>query len=66
MKTQQVNLRLETDLVEALVGGATAPGEGPELEGARTFLLSGPYAPRELTAKIDEELRRLLREAAGS
>jgi len=51
---------------EPLVGGAAAPGEGPELEGARTFLLSGPYAPRELTAKIDEELRRLLREAAGS
>ena len=40
------------------------PGEGPAFEGAPTFLLSGPYAPRGVAERVNKELSRLL--AAGS
>lgn len=43
-----------------LVGKATRAGSGPLCEGAPTFLLSGPYASTEETAKIDRELIQLL------
>lgn len=42
--------------------GAAKPGRGPELEGIPTFLLSGPYAPREEAERIDAELLRVLGE----
>jgi TDG/mug DNA glycosylase family protein len=34
------------------------PGEGPAFEGVPTFLLSGPYAPRDLADRVNEELSR--------
>jgi TDG/mug DNA glycosylase family protein len=43
-----------------LLGRGVAPGAGPEFEGVRTFLLSGPYAPAAETDRIDGELRQLL------
>lgn len=43
-----------------LLGKGVRPGLGPELEGVPTFLLSGPYASREETERIDAELRRVL------
>ena len=43
-----------------LLGGAVAPGPGPELDGIPTFLLSGPYVPRAEAARIDAELKALL------
>jgi len=43
-----------------LFGPAVSPGHGPDLEGIPTFLLSGPYAPRAESDRIDEELRSLL------
>src|SRR3972149_1574394 len=43
-----------------LLGGAVAPGPGPELDGIPTFLLSGPYAPRAEAARLDAKLRALL------
>jgi hypothetical protein len=42
-----------------LLGRAVKPGRGPELEGVPTFLLSGPYAARPETERIDAELRSL-------
>jgi double-stranded uracil-DNA glycosylase len=36
------------------------PGRGPELEGIPTFLLSGPYAPREEGERVDADLRAVL------
>ncbi len=41
------------------------PGTGPTLEGVPTFLLSGPYAPRNLAERNDEELLRLLGDRTG-
>jgi TDG/mug DNA glycosylase family protein len=43
-----------------VLGKAVAPGAGPALEGAATFLLSGPYAPRAEAERIDRELREAL------
>lgn len=43
-----------------LVGELPSPGEGLALDGVRTFLLSGPYAPRALAEQVDGELRTLL------
>jgi double-stranded uracil-DNA glycosylase len=43
-----------------LLGRGARPGPSPELEGVRTFLLSGPYAPRSETDRNDGQLRRLL------
>jgi hypothetical protein len=43
-----------------LLGRGARPGPNPELEGVRTFLLSGPYAPRSETDRNDGQLRRLL------
>ena len=45
---------------QRLLGSAVRPGSGPELEGAPTFLLSGPYAPKAEAARIDAELVSLL------
>jgi TDG/mug DNA glycosylase family protein len=42
------------------VGGPVTPGPGATVEGVPTFLLSGPYAPREEAARIDAELIRVL------
>lgn len=47
-----------------LLGDEVQPGRGPELDGTLTFLLSGPYAPRDEATQIDDELRALLRLAA--
>lgn len=47
---------------EALLGKSIAPGRGPDLEGIRTFLLSGPYAPGDLAVDIDAELLAVLRD----
>jgi hypothetical protein len=41
-------------------GGPLVPGTGPILEGARTFLLTGPYAPSEQARRIDKDLLSLL------
>jgi double-stranded uracil-DNA glycosylase len=41
------------------------PGKGPELEGAPTFLLTGPYAPGPEAMQNEAELVRLLRTAAN-
>jgi double-stranded uracil-DNA glycosylase len=41
-------------------------GPGPEFEGARTFLLSGPYAPTEEARRIDQALLEHLKTIAGS
>jgi TDG/mug DNA glycosylase family protein len=38
-----------------------AAGSGPALAGVATFLLSGPFAPRAERARVDRELRELLR-----
>lgn len=43
-----------------LLGEAVKPGPGPELAGIATFLLSGPYAPREDAERVDADLRALL------
>lgn len=42
--------------------GDVKPGAGPPLEGVPTFLLSGPYAPREESERIDKELAQLVRD----
>lgn len=47
---------------EALLGKSIAPGRGPDFEDIPTFLLSGPYAPGEVAADIDAELRAALRD----
>ena len=47
---------------EALLDKSIAPGRGPDFEGIPTFLLSGPYARREVAAAIDAELRAVLRD----
>lgn len=52
------------DAAQHLVGELLSPGEGPTLDGVRTFLLSGPYAPRALAEQVDAELRALLAERA--
>ena len=50
-----------------LFGPSVKPGVGPELEGVRTFLLTGPYAPTDDARRIDAELEELLgAEASGS
>ncbi|MGH3024846.1 MAG: uracil-DNA glycosylase family protein [Gaiellaceae bacterium] len=43
-----------------LVGPGVKPGLCGEIEGVPGFLLSGPYAPREETERIDAELTALL------
>ncbi len=43
-----------------LLGASTRPGRGSDFEGARTFLLSGPYASAEETQRIDHELLNTL------
>lgn len=40
--------------------GNVSPGPGPAFDGVPTFLLSGPYAARAETGRIDVELRELL------
>lgn len=45
-----------------VLGAAVAAGRGPAYQGAATFLLSGPYAPRAEADRIDHELRRTLGE----
>jgi len=42
--------------------GKVSPGPGPAFDGVPTFLLSGPYAARAETERIDAELRELLGE----
>ncbi len=42
-----------------------SPGLGSSFESVPTFLLSGPYAPRQVTKACDEELRRLLAAPRG-
>jgi TDG/mug DNA glycosylase family protein len=43
-----------------LLGPGVKPGLGRELEGVRTFLLTGPYAPTGDAQRIDAELGELL------
>jgi double-stranded uracil-DNA glycosylase len=43
-----------------LVGASVRPGRGPQFEDTKTFLLSGPYARTDETARIDSELRSFL------
>lgn len=43
----------------AVTGTASfPPGEGPQFEGIPTFLLSGPYASRDLTERVNERLSK--------
>ncbi len=49
-----------------LLGKSAKAGRGPLCEGVPSFLLSGPYAPAEQTAKVDDELLRLLFELRGA
>ncbi len=42
-----------------------SPGQGPPFEGVPTFLLSGPFAPGDLTERADEELRDLIATTLG-
>jgi|GEM_PF-2333836 len=48
-----------------LLGKSAKAGRGPLCEGVPSFLLSGPYAPAEQTAKVDGELLRLLHDLRG-
>lgn len=48
-------------VADVVIGPQAAPGPGPEFEGAETFVLSGPYAPRTEAESIDLELKKLLR-----
>lgn len=44
----------------ALLGTSSIrPGSGPEFGGHPTFLLSGPYAPRSDTERVDQQLAEL-------
>ncbi len=43
-----------------LLGGSIAPGRGPDVEGAQSFLLTSPYASTAEAERIDGELRELL------
>jgi TDG/mug DNA glycosylase family protein len=45
---------------ERVHGKKVGAGPGPKVEGVRTFLLSGPYAPRAEAARIDDQLRELV------
>jgi double-stranded uracil-DNA glycosylase len=46
------------------LGKAVSAGPGPDFEGVPTFLLSGPYAPKVETERIDRELLHLLGRSA--
>ena len=46
---------------QRLLGRGVAPGPGPLLEGVPTFLLSGPYAPRDESRRIDDQLESIVR-----
>jgi double-stranded uracil-DNA glycosylase len=48
-------------VASVVLGPHVSPGPGPDLEGAPTFLLTGPYAPREETKRTDAQLRRKLK-----
>ena len=48
-----------------LLGKSAKAGRGPLCEGVPSFLLSGPFAPAEQTAKVDGELLRLLHDFRG-
>jgi double-stranded uracil-DNA glycosylase len=48
------------EAARVLLGPSVKPGVGPALEGASTFLLSSPYAPRAEAERIDRELLDLL------
>jgi TDG/mug DNA glycosylase family protein len=43
-----------------LLGPSIKPGSGPTLEGTPTFLLTGPYAPKAETERVDRELLELV------
>ncbi len=47
---------------EALLGKSIASGRGPDFEGVPTFLLSPPYAPRQVAAAIDVGLLAVIRD----
>ena len=50
----------------AVTGNADVPtAEGPAFEGVPTFLLSGPYARRDLAERVNEKLRRRVRATRG-
>jgi TDG/mug DNA glycosylase family protein len=49
-----------------MLGGSVKPGPGPEVEGIPTFLLSGPYAPRDEAERVDAELSALLASSSDS
>jgi double-stranded uracil-DNA glycosylase len=44
-----------------LLGPGVRPGRVGEVEGVPAFLLTGPYAPRSEAARIDDDLRSVLR-----
>ena len=43
-----------------VLGPDVSPGPGAPFEGAPTFLLSGPYAPKDETDRVDAHLRDVL------
>ena len=46
-------------------GESFPPGKGPAFESVETFLLSGPYAARSETERVNKELGRTLAEVRG-